>query len=339
MVDSRDLAGGVSRRQLDDRNLKRLARLVERAQLGPASLDADQLVALPRLYRHASSELARLETNGHDAARLAAVRALVERAHGLLYRERRESGDNVLVRMMRFLLIESPRAICAEARLLGSVFVLFYGLSALAFAAVKSDLELAYVLQPAAVVDNEVEQLRATEEGEPFRGNFTFGLGESPMTAGWILAHNITVSLLFFGTGLLPPLFVWLLVSNALMLGTYTAVAAHWGQAGSISSILWCHGVIELQMIVLAGAAGLVLIRAWVTPGPWSRRHAMKLESRRAWALLAPVFPFLTLSGLIEGYVSPHASFGVRMAVALGSGLLLVGWVANGMRAARRARA
>ena len=46
-----------------------------------------------------------------------------------------------------------------------------------------------------------------------------------------------------------------------------------------ISSILWCHGTIELQMIALAGMAGLVLIRAWIAPGPWSRARAMALES------------------------------------------------------------
>ena len=61
----------------------------------------------------------------------------------------------------------------------------------------------------------------------------------------------------------------------------------------------------------------------------------MSLESRRAWALLAPVFPFLTLSGLIEGYISPHAPFAIRIAVAVASGVLLVVWYLNGV--ARRA--
>ena len=112
----------------------------------------------------------------------------------------------------------------------------------------------------------------------------------------------------------------------------------HWtppSQAGSISSILWCHGVIELQMIILAGAAGIVLIRALLAPGVWSRGHAMVLESRRAWALLAPIFPLLTFSGLIEGYVSPHAPLWARLAVGAGTGAMLVWWIANGVRLSR----
>ncbi len=58
----------------------------------------------------------------------------------------------------------------------------------------------------------------------------------------------------------------------------------------------------------------------------------MALESRRAWALMAPVFPFLFLSGLIEGYVSPHAAFAVRIATAVSTGLVLVLWVCLGGR-------
>jgi len=319
--------------QSDEKKLAALRRLVDRSALGLGGLSDEELILLPQLYRHASSLLARLETTGHDAELQAEVRRLVLRAHGLLYRGTRERAGHPVRRAIRFLMVDSPRAIWAEARLLGALLVLFYGLATLSYGAVVNDLELAFVLFSPEMIEHEVQQLRDTPEGEPFQGNFTFGIGKSPEIAGWILAHNISVSMVFFGTGLLPPLFLWMLINNALMVGTYTGVAAHWGQAGAISSILWCHGVIELQMIVLAGTAGLVLVRAWVAPGPWSRRHAMVLESRRAWALMAPVFPFLTLSGLIEGYVSPHAPTAVRLAVALGSALLLVAWMVNGCRA------
>ena len=309
---------------------ERLARQLE--QRGPGSLEEAELRALPGLYRHASSLLARLEASGHDVRRAQRLRELVTRAHGLLYRDLRQPSSNFLVRTLRFLLHESPRAIRAEWKLGLGMLALFYGLAGAAWLAVRLDLEMAFVLFSPEVVANEIAQLRATEDGQPFQGNFTFGLGDSPAVSGQILAHNISVSMIFFAAGLLPPLFLLLLTTNALMLGTYVAVASHWGQAGAISSILWCHGVIELQMIVLAGIAGLVLVRAWIAPGPWSRSHAMALESKRAWALMAPVFPFLFLSGLIEGYVSPHAPFGVRVGTAVGTGLVLVLWIALGGR-------
>jgi uncharacterized membrane protein SpoIIM required for sporulation len=144
------------------------------------------------------------------------------------------------------------------------------------------------------------------------------------------MANNIWVSVLFFGTALVPPLYAFVLATNALMLGTYFGVASHWDQALAIGSILACHGTLELQMIILAGAAGLVLVRGLIAPGPWSRRHALQLGARRAWCLMAPVFPLLVISGLIEGYVSPHAGLFVRLATAGVTGALLVLWVLLG---------
>jgi len=58
----------------------------------------------------------------------------------------------------------------------------------------------------------------------------------------------------------------------------------------------------------------------------------MSLESRRAWRLLAPVFPMLFLAGTIEGFVSPHAPIEVRIAVAVLSAIGIVGWITLGGR-------
>lgn len=314
---------------------RRLATLVDEVERhGARALDAHGVEALPQLYRRSCDLLAEREARGVPSGATRALRELLARAHGVLYRPYAVQRDSAPRRALRFVLATSPRAIRAEWRLGLALLAGFYGLALAAGWAVSRDLGLAYALLDPAAVDATVQQLRDTAEGEPFRGNFTFGVGDSPSASGWILAHNIGVSLLFFASALVPPLFVWILAQNALMVGTYTALAGHWGQAGAISSILWCHGVVELQMIVLAGMAGLVLVRAWLMPGPWTRSHAMARESRRAWALLAPTLPLLFLSGLNEGFVSPHAPFAVRIAVAVGTGLALIAWIAFGGRGA-----
>jgi len=314
-------------------HLRRLRGLVGRgSRRALQRLDAQSLVDLPRLYRFASSLHARLETRGDDAGALEQTRVLLARAHSLLYGDLDRGPEGLLRRARHLLLSESPRTLRAEWRLLALLFGLVYGLALLAWIAVRADLGLAFsLLSPEAIAD-EIAQLEATGAGQPFRGNFTFGLGESPQTAGWIMARNIGVAIIFFAAGLLPPLYLYVLAANGLMLGAYTAVATHWGQAGAISSILWCHGTLEIQAIVLAGLAGLVLARAWVAPGPWSRAHAMKLESARAWRILAPVFPLLVVAGLIEGFVSPHASTPVRLATAGVSALALLGGLLLGGR-------
>jgi uncharacterized membrane protein SpoIIM required for sporulation len=334
----------VKTRTLDEVDLQHLRELhlLLQGLRGARSLAARPDPAeLPRLYRHACTVLARLEARGDDPVLQAEVRRLVGEAHGLQYRaaERRGPGATAAA-ALHFLAHEMPRTIRREWRLLALSFGLVYGLALLSYAAVRNDLDLAPTLLNPAMVEAEIEQLQETAEGEPFRGNFTFGLGQSPQTAGWIMLHNMGVGVAFFVSALFPPLYLLLLATNGLMLGTYTAVAGHWGQAGAISSILWCHGVLEIQAICLAGCAGLALVRGWIRPGPWSRSHALRLESQTAWRLLAPVFPMLFAAGLIEGFVSPHAPLAVRLATAISTGLMLLVWAfAGGRRQAARAAA
>ncbi|MFN0007342.1 MAG: stage II sporulation protein M [Planctomycetota bacterium] len=328
----------ASRRSEEEARLDRLAELVRRAEgiggIGTSGMSERDLIELPRLYRFAASEIARRETAGAGAAGESVERArtLVARAHAVLHRDLDRERQGIVARVLRFFADEVPRAIRGEWKVISTAFAIVYGLALLSYFVVRHDLDYAWSLLSNEMVSQEIAQLEATAQGEPFRGNFTFGLGQSPHLAGWIMAHNMSVGVLFFGAGLVPPLFLLALAVNGLMLGTYTAVAAHWGQAGAISSILWCHGVIEIQALVLAGAGGLVLVRAWIAPGPWSRGHAMALESRQAWKLLAPVFPMLFVSGIIEGFVSPHAGFAVRVSVAVGTGLAILAWVLLGGR-------
>ena len=318
----------VPARPEDHRRIARLETLLRQVRKrGLGSLADEELRDLPRLYRFASSLFARLETRGDDPATLEKVQGLVSAAHAVLYRDHGEVPASPWQRLRRLYFEEAPRALRAEWRLFCCSLALFYGLALVSYLAVTRRLELAFTLFDPGAVANEISQLRALAPDESFRGNFTFGLGESPGTAGAIMAHNIGVSLVFFAAALVPPLFFYVLATNGLMLGTYTGVAAHWDQAGSISSILWCHGTLELQAIVLSGLAGLILVRAVVAPGCWSRAHAMRLESRRALLILAPMFPMLVAAGLIEGFISPHAPLVARVAVALTTGAMFLYWL------------
>ncbi len=314
-------------------HLTRLDDILQRVRVGGVRrLSPEQVDDLSDLYRHACSLLAKLESRGDNPRRLRRLRRLASDAHGVLFRGLDTPRGGALRRAVYLVAHESPRTIREEWRLFACSLTALYGLAIAAYVAVSRDLSMAFSLLDPAAVTTSIQQLNETAPGEPFRGNFTFGLGQSPQTAGWIMINNMGVGVLFFASALVPPLYVWLLAQNALMVGTYTAVAGHWDQARSISSILWCHGVLEIQTFVLASIAGLVLVRACLAPGSWTRSHALKLAARRAWVLLAPVFPLLFVAGLIEGFVSPHAELPVRLGVAVATGLALIAWVLLGGR-------
>jgi uncharacterized membrane protein SpoIIM required for sporulation len=317
-----------------DAHVRQLQAVIERAERGGVRrLEPDEVAALPRLYRYAATRLSASETSGRDRAEAEALRGLLARAHAILYRDLDPDPRGALRRALDFVLAESPRAIRAEWRALALSFGLLYGLAALSYFAVRADLDLAWSLLNPAMVSQEISQLQALAPDEQFRGNFTFGFGTAPAISGYILAHNMAVGVVFFASALVPPVYAYALGTNGLMLGTYTAVAGHWGRAGEIWSILACHGTLELQAIALAGAAGLVLARGALAPGPWSRRTALRRGATRSWALLAPVFPLLFFAGLIEGFVSPHAPTPARLAVAATSGVALLAWALLGGRA------
>lgn len=316
--------------------LERLETLLERGATNRlARLSAGELLELSRLYRFAATRLAEARTAQASPEHVARLARIATRAHLALRPLEARETDSVLRRLVRFFVSEVPQAVRAEWAFLLASFVVLYGLAAISWVAVAHDRDAAWALTDPNMVAIEIQQLEETPAGEPFRGNFTFGLDESSATAGWIMAHNMFVGVLFFTSALVPPLYVAVLSQNGFMLGTYTGVAHHYGQAGSILSILMCHGTLELQAFVIAGAAGLVLLRGVVAPGPWSRRHALRRESRRGWRLVAAVFPLLFVAGLIEAFVSPHAPTNVRLVVAVVSGIVLVAWLGFGGRGAR----
>ena len=75
---------GAEKEKREELPLRRLARLLDAPRSGKAWSDAD-LLELPRLYRHACSQLARLEGSGENPRTLHAARALVARAHAVLH--------------------------------------------------------------------------------------------------------------------------------------------------------------------------------------------------------------------------------------------------------------
>lgn len=286
---------------------------------------------LPVLVRRASAILLRLEASGADAATEQRLRRMIAVAHGLRSRHRDRVSGSRFSRATLHFLVEVPAALRREWKWILGVALFFYGLAWASYVAVERDLSRAVALLDPTMVENEIEQLRALGPGEEFRGNFTFGFGESPSTAGWILAHNIGVSFLLFASALLPPIFLLLFCVNATMVGTYLAVAAHWDQALSILSRLVCHGTLELQCLILAAVAGLILARAWVAPGARTRGDALAEARSRSSRLLLASTVWLVFAGLIEGFVTPHAPMGARWGVAGLSGLAMAFWAGGGL--------
>jgi uncharacterized membrane protein SpoIIM required for sporulation len=154
-----------------------------------------------------------------------------------------------------------------------------------------------------------------------------------------IMTNNIFVTLFAFACGALYGLgTIYIIGLNGMMLGGAFALTAQYHMEDQLLTFIIAHGVVELSVVCVAGAAGIRLGEALAHPGNRLRADAFRDAATEASKLLPVCAIFLVGAGLIEGYVSPDRGYDVasRIVIGLCFGLLL--WLVLTGRAFRRLR-
>ena len=296
-----------------------LSRLVQRGQQNLRALSPEEVQSLSRLYRAATSDLALAQRDfpGHRVT--VYLNQLVARSHALIYQDQ----PLALNRLRRFITRGFPQVFRQALPFFLVAALCFFG------PAVVSGALTAW--RPASaqwLVPQSGQRLIAQiEEGQLWTD---IPLEERPYASSFIAQNNIQVAFLAFAAGVLAAIpTVVVLINNGLLLGSITGLTWHYGLGDELWSFVIGHGVIELTVICIAGASGLMLGWALLHPGWLSRRDALALAAQQAVRLIIGCVPLLLIAGLIEGLISPNEFIpaGAKWGIGLGSGVLLYSYL------------
>lgn len=277
---------------------QRLEAIVARMEAGRTRRLSDQdVLDLPVLYRTVASSLSVARETSLDAATLAYLEGLVQRAWFLVYGPR-----STLASWLRGFLgggwSQAVRAIWPD--LLVALAVMLAGV-AVGWLLVASDPDWYYSLVPSQFADERVPG--ATHE--VLKGTL-FGKQNEPMLSAFaasLFSNNAQVAILAFALGFafgMPSLM--LLVHNMATMGAMLWLYHGKGLLGDFAGWLAVHGTTEIFAILLAGGAGLHIGRSIAFPGNRGVLDALAAAGRRASLVMVGVVLMLVVAAVLEGF-------------------------------------
>ena len=301
-------------RQAREADWQRLERIVARLEAGRLrSLPDEDLLALPVLYRTAASSLSVARETSLDAATLAYLEALVQRAWFQVYGPRQGLG----AWLARFLGGGWSAAVRGLGIDLALAFAVMVAGAIAGWLLVAHDPSWYGALFPGGEADPRAPgATRAVLHGTLFGQSGQSGLAAF---AAYLFSHNAQIAILAFALGFafgVPSLL--LLVQNTAGLGAMLWLFHGQGLTLDVVGWLSVHGTTELFAILLAGAAGLHIGRAIAFPGERAVLDALAESGRRAALVMAGVVLMLLVAGLLEGFA--------RQLIDDTVGRLILGW-------------
>jgi len=284
-------------------------------------IPAAELERFGSLYREAASDLAIARRDFPDDNVATYLNDLCARAHPMLFRSRPSRPRDLL----RWFAVGVPRAF-RERR---TYVLLSLGLMAAGAIAGWLAVDLRPDLRASLIPQSGFDQLA--------RGQVS-SLPNAPLLGTVIITNNIKVAAVCFLGGALAGLpTALILAANGWMLGTIAAAVHQGGYDLAFWSLIVPHGVLELSIIVIAGATGLYVGDAILRPGLLSRGEAFTRAAQGSLGLAAGTASLLIVSGILEAYVSPSGlPAWSKLLIGAIVGTALYGWLLLTGRARRQ---
>jgi uncharacterized membrane protein SpoIIM required for sporulation len=253
---------------------------------------------LSDLYIQLTNDLSYAQTYYPNSSTLTYLNSLASQAHQLIYVNKKESKK----RLLNFWVKEFPEFFGHHVNTLMYSFLIFA--VAIFIGAISSinDDSFVRLIMGDTYVNMTLENI---SEGNPT------GVYQDKSMVGmflYITLNNIRVGVICFALGVLTSIALGLILfRNGIMVGAFFAMFWLEGQAAHAWPVIMLHGTIELSIIVVCGAAGMIMGNAILFPKSYSRRHSFIQGAKSGLKVMISTVPLFIIAGFIESFVTRYA--------------------------------
>lgn len=279
---------------------KELQDLVEKIEKkGVKSLDADQLMRLPNLYRFTLSSLSVARGVSLDRNLLEYLELLSTRAYFCIYGVHASFGGTVF----KFLFEDLPEAVWnARWRIFLTTIIMLVG-GVIAYYLTISNEEWYYTFVSDGMSSGRTPASATEDLRKGLYDGADIEAHELNVFASSLFSHNSSVGMFSFALGFaLGVPSVLLIFYNGLTLGSFVALYSGRGLGVDVAGWLSIHGTTELLAIILCGAGGLGLAKGIIMPGQRSRLSNLVHEGRQAAKVVIGAVLMLLIAAILEGF-------------------------------------
>jgi len=262
---------------------------------GIGRISEEELSEMVRLYRSVCSDYAYALSNFPYEPVVAELNTLIGKAHKVIYGSR--TFDKMAI--LRFFTHDFPGIFRKNIRYFWISLLLFVLGAGLSFTGSFLNPDLPRHFLGDAYVDKTLANI---EKEDPFA---IYKSESSPVLSSFVMTNNIKVTFFAYGMGIFAGIgTIYVLFYNGLIMGVFLYVFFTRGLLFESLLTVMMHGTIELSCIFIAGAAGLMIGRALLFPGTYTRREALKIHGLQSIKLILGTAALLLIAGFIEGFVT-----------------------------------
>lgn len=288
----------------------------EKALDSNSKIDPDYLADL---YIQLTNDLSFAQTYYKSSKTLLYLNSLATQAHQKIYVNKKESGNRIL----NFWLKDFPLFFADHQRTFFYAFSIFMVAVAIGAISTVHDDSFTRLILGDRYVNETLENIRSGNPAGIYQSEGALGM------ALWITINNIKVGMLCFAAGLLTSIGSgYILFNNGVMVGTFFAMFSNEDVALESWSVIMLHGTIELSVIVLCGAAGMLMGNGILFPGTYSRRVSFIKGAKKGLKVLISTIPLFIVAGFIEGFVTRYAFMPsiLKYTIVLISAIIIIGY-------------